>query len=582
MIENSINKISSETLVFALGGLGEVGKNMYCVQYQDSLFIIDSGVRFPGVFLENMGKIDYIIPDFTYLKQNQSKIKALIITHGHEDHIGGIPFLLQQVYIPLIIAPRFASILIQEKLIDAKTTESPNFLEATADMAPIIFGEVKIDFIEMTHSTPDSFGVRFKTPNGTILTTGDFKVDLSPIGNDIELAKLARWGEEGITLLLADSTNAEQAGNSRSEKAVADELKILCRETKGRILIVTFASNVYRIQQIIQSAINSNRKIYVDGRSMEKTVAVARKMGYIKCPDSSLIDYSKLGAYPDNEILILCTGSQGEPAAALSRIASGEHKYIKIKYKDTVIFSSSPIPGNGLAINQMVNTLTKANADVLTSSSISNLHASGHAYQEELKLLLKLAKPKYFMPIHGEYRMLKLHERLANLVGVPKNNTFVCVNGDAVVLKDGNAYYEPEYVQPKPVDVYVDGKTIITEISKDVIEDRKKLGDDGVVGCVLVINASSNELILNPTLVQHGFIVTDNEIEILKYAQDLVTTRLRNALRGKTTFKQLKEVITTTLDDVFESKIKRKPIIVPVILDKNSKKIADLMGDIFI
>lgn len=552
---------SDETLVFALGGLGEVGKNLYCIEHKDSLFIIDAGVKFPEADL--LG-IDYVIPDFTYLVRNQYKIKALLITHGHEDHIGGIPFLLQKVNIPLIYAPRLASALIKFKLEEFKSKEKFKIVEYNEDTPPIRFGDIMIDFVEMTHSTPDAFGIRVKTPNGTIFTTGDFKVDLTPVGNDIGLSKLAKIGDDGVTLMLSDSTNAEVEGISLSEASVVNSINEVFRDAQGRIIVATFSSNVYRIQQIVETAVKFGRKILIFGRSMEKTIQIARQFGYINCPDNYIVNPETMKYTPPNELLIMCTGSQGEPMAALSRIAMGSHKSFKIFPGDTVVFSSSPIPGNAPSVNNIINLLTRNGATVLTNSILTNLHASGHAGQEEMKLLLKLIRPRYFMPVHGEYRMQKLHCQLGEAVGVPKENNFICDNGDVLRINDGKVY-RGEHIDTD--DIYIDGNDY-SGLSTAVIKDRKVLADDGIVACVVALNSHENLIEKDPVIYTRGFCFQTDNDKILRKAEKLIKLELDKLLKNKITFSDIKNTIRTCLSSFIFSNTHRSPMIIPVLLNR--------------
>ena len=391
------NLIRTPISIYALGGLGEVGKNTYCIESEKSIIIIDAGVKFPDADLPG---IDYVIPDYSHLKKNRGKIKALFITHGHEDHIGGIPFLVQNVHIPVIYAPKLAASLIKNKIQESRIREPVNVVEYKEEDI-IKVAEFTVQFFNVTHSIPDSFGICVDTPEGRIVTTGDFKVDLTPVGPDINLQKMARLGTEGIDLLMSDSTNAEIEGYTPSEKNVISSINDVFAKAPGRLIISTFSSNISRIQQIVEACIKYNKKIVIIGRSMENAVAAARSFGYIKIPDSSLVNADDIKTLSYNETVILCTGSQGEPMAALSRIANGEHKTIHINPGDTVVFSSSPIPGNGAFINKVINQLTRVGANVLTNSVFYSLHSSGHPSKQELRIVQKLLKPKYFMPIHG-------------------------------------------------------------------------------------------------------------------------------------------------------------------------------------
>ena len=425
--------LKHDTLVFALGGLGEVGKNMYCIEHDDEIIVIDVGVLFPE---DSLLGVDYVIPDFSYLVKNQHKIKAVIITHGHEDHIGAIPFLLQTIKIKTIYAPRFTCALITKKLEERKLTKSVKLVEINGE-SRIETKYFNIGFFDTIHSIPDSLGVLINTPNGRIVETGDFKFDLTPIGQmNSDYQKMAYIGQIGVTLLLSDSTNSSVSGFSISEKKVAQSILEQIRKTPGRLIVSTFASNVTRLSQILESAVICGRKVAVFGRSMENVVDIAKRLKVINIPESSFISASELNTLPANKICILCTGSQGEPLAALSRIANGTHRFIKIIPGDTVIFSSNPIPGNGTSVSAVVNQLTRVGANVIVNSPLTSLHTTGHASQEEQKLMLQLIKPKYFMPMHGEYKMLKQHMLTAVETGIPAENCFICANGDAVVLRD--------------------------------------------------------------------------------------------------------------------------------------------------
>ncbi|MDD4154572.1 MAG: ribonuclease J, partial [Bacilli bacterium] len=389
--------ISSGVSIYALGGLGEVGKNMYVLESDSTIIIIDSGVMFPG---SEMPGVDYVIPDYTHLKNNRGKIRALFITHGHEDHIGGIPFLIQTVHIPVIYAPKLAAALIKHKLEDMRIKEPVKIIEYDSDSV-LLVDIFKVSFFRVTHSIPDAYGLCVDTPDGRIVHTGDFKIDLTPVGPDIELDKIARIGSEGVDLLLSDSTNAEIEGYTQSETSIIAGINEIYGKADGRLIISTFSSNISRIQQLVEAAVRHNRKIAIVGRSMENAVSTSRAMGYIKLTDDNIVDLDNIQNYRANELCILCTGSQGEPMAALARIANGEHKSLRIFPGDTVVFSSSVIPGNGVLIDKIVNQLVRRGANVLTNSILLNIHSSGHPAKQELRLMLKLINPRYFMPIHG-------------------------------------------------------------------------------------------------------------------------------------------------------------------------------------
>ena len=553
-------QISKPISIYALGGLGEVGKNMYCFENESQIVIIDCGVKFPGIELPG---IDYIIPDFTHLKNNKNKIRALIITHGHEDHIGGIPFLIQNVNIPVIYAPRLACALIKNRLEEYRMADRVNIIEYD-NKTKINIGEFLISFFRVTHSIPDSYGVVIDSPEGKIVSTGDFKVDLTPVGPDFDLQRIAKLGEEGVDLLLSDSTNAENEGYTPSEKNVFDSINEIFNEAKGRIVVSTFSSNISRIQQICESAVAHNRKIVIVGRSMEKVVEISRSFGYIKIPDASIIPVSDIKMYRNSEIMILCTGSQGEPNAALSRIASGEHKDIKIMPGDTVVFSSSAIPGNGIMIAHIVNMLTRCGAECITNSILADIHSSGHPSKQELRLVLKLLQPKYFMPMHGEYRMLRLHAELAETVGVEKDNCFVLDNGDTIIL----AKHKVSHGYPVEHGVsYIDGKDI-NGLNEAVIADRKSLTKDGVMIIAVSIDSRTNDLLLEPAIYNRGIIQIDIE-KTLEQCKQIVVKALEAKLKTKTNFSDLKNLIKEVAGDYLYSKIGRHPMIIPVIMSKN-------------
>lgn len=549
-----------DTKVFALGGLNEVGKNMYCIEQNDEIIIIDAGVRFAE---DGLPGIDYVIPDFSYLVRNSRKIKGLIITHGHEDHIGGIPFLLRSVHIPLIYATPLACALIRRKLDEHRLSHATSFIQITDD-SQITTKYFNIGFFKTNHSIPESMGVVINTPNGRIVSTGDYKFDLTPVGDPADFQKMSFLGYTGVTLLMSDSTNSEIPAFSISEKQVANSIFEIFRKTEGRLIVATFASNVHRVQQIIEGAVKFDRRILVYGRSMENVIQTSRRLGYIKCPDRYFIKHDEARRLKDNQILILCTGSQGEPLAALSRIAAGTHRNVSIKPGDTVIFSSSPIPGNASSINHVVNQLFRSGANVLTHTALNSLHTSGHASQEEQKLMLLLMKPKYFMPMHGEYRMLKIHAKLSRDVGVPKENTFVMSNGDSIILRDGEAMPGPRVHVD---DIYVDGNDI-TGLSTAVLRDRQILSEDGMVSIMVSMDSRTGKLLCRPVIISRGFVYMKESQQMIREAKDLVESALSKLLARKTTFAEIKNTIRDTLTPYFYQKTNRNPMIIPVVMNK--------------
>ena len=553
-----------ETAVFALGGLGEVGKNMYCVMHKDEIVISDAGVIFPEGDL--LG-IDYVIPDFTFLKQNESKIKGLFITHGHEDHIGAIPFLLQMVNIPAIYAPNQAAGLIRRKLEDRGIKY--NNLHVYTEKDIFKFKYLSVEFFMTTHSIPDSHGMCIHTPNGNVITTGDFKFDLTPVGPMANIHKMARLGDEGVTLLLSDSTNALNEGFSNSESKVDEALEELFNKHNSRIIIATFASNIYRLKHIVDTCKRHDRKICVFGRSMKNNIEISIEGGYIKHRDV-FINPEEVKNYPPEKLCLLCTGTQGEPLAALSRIADGSFRQIKVMPDDVVVFSSSAIPGNAISISRTINKLYLKGVTVYTTTSLSDIHTSGHGNEEELKLMLRLINPTYFMPFHGEYRMLKKHADLAILCGMPKKNTFVLSNGDVLVMKDGKVRRGGKIPAG---DIFVDGNRI-GDVSGAVMKDRKTMSNDGIIVVIANIDTTNKTLLNNPNIITRGFIEVNENIELLKKLEEISKEAINKVIKTDINYTDIKSEISLNLANYISSQIGRKPIILPVIMDiKKSVKI---------
>ncbi len=549
----------AETLVVALGGLGEVGKNMYVIMHDDEMIIIDAGVMFPKD--ELMG-IDYVIPDFNFLKKNEEKIKALFITHGHEDHIGGIAYLLQTVNVPAIYAPNQACGLIKRKFADRNI--SYDNLKVYNENTIVKFKHFKVEFFATTHSIPDSHGIIITTPNGKIVETGDFKFDLTPIGPMSNIHKMSDAGKDGVRLLMSESTNALSPGFSASESKVEEELQeIFEKKKKGRIIIATFASNIYRLKHIVETCKKYNRKIALFGRSMENNIEISIEGGYIK-DDKIFVSPEVANTLKPEEVCLLCTGSQGEPLAALSRIANGSHKQIKLRPTDTVIFSSNPIPGNNSSVAKTINQLYLQGVDVFVNNSENEIHTSGHANQEELKLMIRLINPEYFMPIHGEYRMLKAHQDLAIDCDIPRDKTFLLQNGDVLALskkeirKVGNIGAD---------DIYVDGNRI-GDIGSVVIRDRKIMANDGILVAICNINTETHKLLGKINITTRGFILVNENEELLNQIEEVAENTVNKELMQKNVnYNDLKgQMITNILTFVFE-KTGRRPIILPVILD---------------
>ena len=549
--------VKDTSYIFALGGLGEVGKNMYCVMHNDELIITDAGVIFPDSGL--LG-IDYVIPDFTFLKQNESKIKGLFITHGHEDHIGAIPFLLSAVNIPAIYAPNQAAALIRKKLEDRGIKY--NNLHVYTEKNVYKFKEVSVEFYRTTHSVPDSHGIVIRTPNGVVVTTGDFKFDLTPIGPVANLHKIAYLGSRGVTLLLSDSTNALNEGISNSESKVDDALDELFTKHDSRIIIATFASNIYRLKHIVDTCKRHGRKIAVFGRSMENNIEISIEGGYIKHKEL-FVTPEEANTLPDDKICILCTGTQGEPLAALSRLANGTHKHIKLRSDDIVVFSSSAIPGNALSISRTINKLYLKGITVYTNTSFSDIHASGHGNEEELKWMIRLIKPKYFMPFHGEYRMLKKHADIAVSCGVPRENTFVLSNGDVLEMKNGKIK-KAGYIQAD--DSYVDGNRI-GEVSNAVMKDRKIMSCDGIVVVIANMDMKEHKLLSSPSIITRGFVLVNDNLELLKKLESLAQDAIEDKIKTGVSYSEVKLEISKVLSEYISLNTGRKPIILPVIMD---------------
>ncbi len=554
-----MNQNNNKTRLVVLGGLGEVGKNMYCVIHEDEIIIIDAGVSFPEG--ELLG-IDYVLPDYTFLKQNEKKIKALIITHGHEDHIGGIPFLLQTVNIPMIYAPNQAKELISIKLAD-RNVRYDN-LNAYNDETILKFKNMEVEFFKVTHSIPDAHGISINTPDGRIVTTGDFKFDMTPIGPMADIHKMARIGEKGVTLLLSDSTNALNEGISISESRVDNALYNIFEKNKtSRIIIATFASNIYRLKHIVETCYKQNRKICIFGRSMENNLNISMNGGYIDHKEL-LITPEEANQLKPKDVAILCTGSQGEPLAALSRISAGTHRQIKLRPDDTVVFSSSAIPGNALSISKTINKLYLKGVKVYTNTFISDLHTSGHANEEELKLMLRLLMPKNLMPFHGDYRMLRHHAELGISCGIPKENTFVLQNGDSLILDKGKVSRGESIQAP---DIYVDGSRI-GEVGETVLRDRKFMSNDGILVVIANVNSTKKELLIKPNITTRGFVLINENEALIRKIESFAANIIRTELSKPTVnFNDIKSQLINELNSYIQELTGRRPIILPVILD---------------
>lgn len=548
------------TSVFALGGLGEVGKNMYIIKNDKEIIIIDAGVMFPE---DDLLGVDYVIQDVSYLKENEDKIVGLFITHGHEDHIGGIPFLLGSVKIPKIYTSKIANDLIIKKLVDRDIKYED--LVIYDENSRFEFKTMSVEFIRTSHSIPDSYAIAIHTPQGIIVQTGDFKFDLTPIGPMSDIHKMARLGEQGVKLLLSESTNALSPGFSKSESCVDETIEsIFTRYSSNRIILATFASNIYRIKHIVETCKEHGRKVVTFGRSMESAKDIALKNNLIT-DKSIFIEPNEAKGLKKNEICILCTGSQGEALAALSRIANGTHKQITLMPDDIVVFSSNPIPGNAASINRIINKLYLKGVKVVTNTEISDIHTSGHAKQEELRLMLRLMKPEYFMPIHGEYRMLKEHKNLAVSCDVDENKIFIMKNGESIEMTDEGITRGKTY---QAGDVYVDGSRV-GSIGSVVLKDRKLMSKDGILVAILNLDVSKKELLIHPNVTTRGFILVNENTNLIFSISKRIESIVKKYFQSNARYNylDLKNQIILELNSYIVDSTGRRPIILPVIME---------------
>jgi ribonuclease J len=554
-----LSKNGHKLMIIPLGGMGEIGKNMTVIQYDKEILIIDSGLMFPE---EEMLGIDIVIPDISYLIENRENIKGIVITHGHEDHIGALPYVLQQLNVPLY-GTKLTLGLVEGKLKEIKLKKNI-CMNVIKPPASVSIGNFKVDFIRVNHSIPDAVGLAIHTPVGVICHTGDFKLDQTPVnGEKADLNKFAQLGSEGILVLMSDSTNAEREGYTMSEKAVGQTIEEIFRTVKGRIIVATFATNIHRIQQIFDAALKFARKVAVVGRSMVNVVNIAMDLGYLSVSESVLIELDDLNKLPKDKAVILTTGSQGEPMSALTRMAMSEHKKVGIIPGDTVLISATPIPGNEKFVARTIDHLFKQGADVIYEA-ISGVHVSGHASQEELKLMLNLIRPKYFVPVHGEYRHLIHHALLAKEVGIPDDNIFIAENGRILEFTEDCAKMSGKVTAGK---VLVDGLGV-GDVGNIVLRDRKQLSQDGILIVVVTIDKETTEVIAGPDIISRGFVYVRESEELMEQAREKVKQALKKCqeenIREWSTIKsQVREFLGKFL---FEQ-TRRRPMILPIIME---------------
>mgnify|MGYP004509978825 FL=1 len=550
----------SNLKIIPLGGLHEIGKNITVFEYEDEIIVVDCGISFPE---DDMLGVDLVIPDVTYLVKNQEKIKGMVITHGHEDHIGGIPYFLKQINVP-IYATRLTAGLISNKLEEHKLLRSTDMHIVNQGDTIKLGNNFTVEFIRSSHSIPDSVMLAITTPAGTILHTGDFKVDYTPIdGQIMNFGRIAELGVQGILALMSDSTNAERRGFTMSESSVGDVFEKLFMNCTKRIVVATFASNVHRIQQIVNSAVKYGRKIAVCGRSMINIITTAVELGYIECPENIFIDIDMIGSYTDDQLVIITTGSQGEPMSALTRMAAGDHRKVKITPNDLIIISATPIPGNEKYVSKVIDDLMQLGAEVVYSA-LADVHVSGHACQEEQKLILALAKPKYFIPVHGEYRQLRAHQETAELMGIDKDNIFMLTNGKVLELNENEAKFTGTVPSGR---VLVDGLGV-GDVGNIVLRDRQHLAQDGLIVIVLTMDSQTGEVVAGPDVISRGFVYVRESENLMDDVKSVVRHEVSKCEeRGVRDWSTIKSTVKENLRDYLFIKTKRNPMIIPIIME---------------
>ena len=553
-----MSKKQNKLKIIPLGGLGEIGKNITVIEYNDDIIIIDCGLIFPE---DEMLGIDIVIPDITYLLKNKEKIRAIVLTHGHEDHIGALPYILKKINVP-IYGTKLTLGLVENKLIEHNIKNVVQNVVKPNDSVKL--GCFTVEFIKTGHSIPDSVALAIHTPVGIIVHTGDFKIDYTPINdNVIDLHKFAELGKKGVLALMADSTNVERPGYTMSERTVGDTFNDIFHKAKQRILVATFASNVHRVQQIINSAVLVDRKVVVSGRSMVNVINVALELGYINIPEGTLIDINEMDNYPYDKIVVITTGSQGEPMSALTRMAYSEHRKIELVPGDLVVISASAIPGNEKTVSKVINQLMARGANVIYET-LADVHVSGHACQEELKLIHTLVKPKYFIPVHGEYRHLKRHAELAEDLGMPKENILVAQNGSTIEFTKESASFGPNVPSGN---ILVDGLGI-GDVGNIVLRDRKHLSEDGLIVVVVTMSRQDGTIISGPDIISRGFVYVRESEDLMEESRQVVKEALDECVKNHITdWATLKSNIRDALRGFIYGKIKRNPMILPIIME---------------
>ncbi|MGG0755457.1 ribonuclease J [Brevibacillus laterosporus] len=558
-----MSKLNQSVLIFALGGVGEIGKNMYVVETDEDIVVIDAGLKFPE---EEMLGIDMVIPDITYLEENRDKVRGIIITHGHEDHIGGLSYVLRHLNVP-VYATKLTLGLIDVKLKEAGILNTTIRHLINSDSEVNLGSTLTATFFRVNHSIPDSVGVCLATPEGYVVHTGDFKFDQTPVNNQrADLGKMAEIGERGVLCLLSDSTNAERPGFTGSESSVGKALKEVFHKAEGRIIVSTFASNVHRIQQVFDAAVQYNRKVTLVGRSMINVITISMDLGYLHVPEGIIVDIDECNKLPLEQVVILSTGSQGEPMSALTRIARSAHRKIDMMPGDTVIIAATPIPGNEKYVSRTIDHLCRAGAEVIYGGHGPNgtVHVSGHGSQEELRLMLNLMKPKYFIPIHGEYRMQRMHAILAEQVGVASENTFLLDNGDTVEIAKGQARYGPKV---HAGNVLIDGLGV-GDVGNIVLRDRKLLSQDGILVVVVTLSKQHGTIVSGPDIISRGFVYVRESEELMEEANRIVAQTLQKCMDEKVNeWSSLKNNVKDTLGRYLYEQTRRRPMILPIIME---------------